>query len=85
MASFALQNVFQNLRSRETVLDEKVFGKKLGLVSSLLGCQHRRLTRPFGLGGTAYLSCIECGARKHFNTKTLETSRRFYSAPAVQP
>lgn len=85
MASFALQNVFQNLRSRETVLDEKVFGKKLGFVSSLLGCQHRRLTRPMGSAGSAYLSCIECGARKHFNTKTLETSRRFYSAPAVQP
>ena len=85
MASFALQNVFQHLRSRGTVLDEKVFGKKLGLVSSLLGCQHRRLTRPFGSGGTAYLSCLECGARKHFNTKTLETSKSFYSAPAIQP
>lgn len=85
MASFALHNVLQHLRSRETVLDERVFGKKLGLVSSLLGCQHRRLTRPFGSGGSAYLSCIECGARKHFNTKTLETSRNFYSAPAIRP
>jgi hypothetical protein len=85
MTSFVLQNVFQNLRSRETVLDEKVFGKKLGIVSRLLGCQHRRLTRPFGSGGTAYLSCLECGARKHFNTKTLETSKSFYSAPAIQP
>ena len=66
-------------------LDEKVFGKKLGLVSRILGCQHRRLTRPIGSGGTAYLSCIECGARKHFNTKTLETSKTFYCPPAIQP
>ena len=84
MASFALQNVFQNLRFKETTLDEKVFGKKLGFVSRLLGCQHRRLTRPFGTGGTAYLSCLECGARKHFNPETLETSRSFYRPPAVE-
>ena len=51
MTSFALQNVFQNLKFKETMLDEKVFGKKLGMVSRLLGCQHRRLTRPFGSGG----------------------------------
>ena len=85
MASFVLQNVFQNLRSGEMRLDEKVFGKKLGIVSRLFGCQHRRVTRPMGSAGSAYLSCIECGARKHFNTKTLETSKSFYSAPAVQP
>lgn len=85
MASFVLQNVFQNFRSGEKGLDEKVFGKKLGIVSRLLGCQHRRLTRPFGSDGSAYLSCIECGARKHFNTKTLETSKNFYSAPAIRP
>ena len=85
MASFVLQNVFQNLRSGEKGLDEKVFGKKLGIVSRLLGCQHRRVTRPFSAGGSAYLSCIECGARKHFDTKTLETSKHFYSAPAIHP
>lgn len=84
MTSFALQNVFQNLRLKETMLDEKVFGKKLGFVSRLLGCRHSRLTRPFGSGGSAYLSCLECGARKHFNPDTLETSRGFYSAPVIE-
>jgi hypothetical protein len=86
MTSFALRNVFQNsaLGGRTAALDEKVFGKKLGIVSRLLGCQHRRLTRPFGSGETAYLSCLECGARKHFNPKTLETSKNFYCPPAVQ-
>jgi hypothetical protein len=84
MTSFALQNVFQNLKFKETMLDEKVFGKKLGMVSRLLGCQHRRLTRPFGSGGSAYMSCLECGARKHFNPETLKTSRSFYSAPAIE-
>ena len=84
MTSFALQNVFRNVRSRETVLDEKVFGKKLGLVSRLLGCSHPRLTRPFSTGGSAYLSCLECGARKHFNARTLETSRSFYQPPEIR-
>ena len=83
MASFALQNVFQNLKFKET-LDERVFGKKLGLASRLLGCQHRRLTRPFGSGGSAYMSCLECGARKHFNPDTLEASKGFYSPPAIE-
>ena len=84
MASYVLQNVFQNLKFKETELDEKVFGTKMGLVSRLLGCQHRRMTRPFGTGGTAYMSCLECGARKHFNTETLETSRNFYRPPAIE-
>ena len=84
MASFALQNVFQNLKFRETVLDEKVFGTKMGLVARLLGCPHRRLTRPFGTGGTAYMSCLECGARKPFNPDTLESSRNFYRPPAIE-
>ena len=84
MASFALQNVFQNSKYKETALDERVFGKKLGLAARLLGCRHSRLTRPFGSGGSAYMSCLECGARKHFNPDTLETSRGFYSAPAIQ-
>lgn len=86
MTSFALQNVFDFFRSegRGTNLDEKVFGRKLGLVSRLVGCQHRRLTRPFSTGGSAYLSCLECGARKHFNPRTLETSRSFYRPPAVR-
>jgi hypothetical protein len=85
MANTALHNVIQRLpgRHRSNVIDPQVFGPKLGLIRSLMGCHHQNLSRPFGNTNAAYRSCLDCGARKQFNTETLETSKRFYSPPVI--
>jgi hypothetical protein len=85
MANTALHNVIQRLpgRHRSNVIDPQVFGPKLGLIRSLMGCHHQNLSRPFGSSNAAYRSCLDCGARKQFNTETLETSKRFYSPPVI--
>jgi hypothetical protein len=69
--------------SRRPVLDPGVFGKKFGMVSSLFGCRHGNLSRPFGHGDMTYRSCLECGARTPFNPETLTTHGKFYRSPLV--
>ena len=58
-----------------------MFGKKLGLLAKLFGCSHKSLSRPFSHGGVGYRTCLKCGARKRFNTETLETFGGFYYPP----
>ena len=71
------------VRRRETI-DARVFGKKLGLISRFLGCQHKNIGRPFVEGKTGYRSCMGCGARKPFNAETLETSQTYYCPPMIR-
>ena len=61
--------------------DEKVFGKKLGLLSRIVGCSHRDLSRPFVEGGVGYKTCLNCGARSPFDSKTFKSDGKFYAAP----
>jgi hypothetical protein len=87
MASILL-NSFQlianaKVKQRESV-DTRVFGRRLGLISRIVGCPHKDVGRPFVEGKTGYRSCLSCGARKPFNTETLETSSSFYCPPAIQ-
>lgn len=85
MATISLRNTFQQIGSgRKERLDERAFGKKLGLLTKLVGCQHPRISRPFGTGEASYRSCLSCGARKPFNPRTLETSNTFYCPPVIQ-
>lgn len=86
MTTITLLNAFQFIKDRNHAhaLDARAFGKKLGLLSKIIGCPHKDIGRPFGEGRSAYRSCVSCGARKHFNTETLETGSHFYSAPVVQ-
>ncbi|HEY0659259.1 MAG TPA: hypothetical protein VGD05_12330 [Pyrinomonadaceae bacterium] len=65
-------------------IDQYVFGQKLGLMAMLFGCWHNNIGRPFVQGKTAYRSCLQCGARKQFNTETLETHGNFYFPPVVK-
>ena len=62
-------------------VNEKVFGKKLGILTRMFGCQHKNVSRPFSLGRSGYRSCINCGARRQFNPRTLETHGGFYAPP----
>lgn len=64
--------------------DKRVFGEKVGLIAKLFGCGHRDLSRPFGQGKATYRTCLQCGARKQFNTETLETYGGFYYPPAAR-
>ena len=88
MATALLQNKFSML-SREknkatNKIDRYVFGNKLGLMVTLFGCWHNNVGRPFVQGKTAYRSCLQCGARKQFNSETLETHGTFYFPPVIK-
>jgi hypothetical protein len=67
--------------ARHGELDPNVFGKKFGVVSSIFGCRHANLSRPFGHGETTYRSCLDCGARTLFDPVTLTTHGKFYCSP----
>jgi hypothetical protein len=56
--------------------DEKV--KKIGFLGSLFGCWHRRLTRPISDDESTYQTCVECGARRRFDTNSFTASGPFY-------
>lgn len=61
--------------------ENRVFGKKIGLIGRMFGCFHRNLSRPFTRDEVSYRSCLECGARKRFDTDSLRTFRTFYYPP----
>ena len=61
--------------------DEKVFGKRLGLLSRILGCSHKNMSRPFKEGKTGYKTCLNCGARSPFDSVTFKSDGKFYAAP----
>jgi hypothetical protein len=71
-------------KGRKNILNRDVFGDKVGLIASLFGCWHKNLTRPFGNGKTSYRACLDCGARKPFDSETLQTEKRFYYPPIVK-
>ena len=79
--------VFTNVDAQISVkggsetLNEQVFGKKLGILTRLFGCQHKNLSRPFSQGRSGYRACINCGSRQQFDPRTLETHGAFYAAP----
>ena len=58
--------------------EDGVFGNKLGLMTTLFGCWHKNVSRPFNQKNTVYRSCLDCGARKPFNPETLKTYGNFY-------
>ncbi len=58
-------------------------GQKIGLLASLFGCWHKRLTRPFTSDRRTYMACVECGARRIVDTKNFKVSRAFYYPPSV--
>jgi hypothetical protein len=49
-----------------------------GWLSSLFGCWHRELSRPFTSQGQTYRTCVYCGARRKFNINRWEMQGDFY-------
>ncbi|MBC7901075.1 MAG: hypothetical protein H7070_13610 [Saprospiraceae bacterium] len=57
--------------------------KKIGLMGKLFGCRHKQLTRPFSDRNSSYRACLDCGARKKFDTQSFKTSGAFYFPQSV--
>lgn len=74
----------QNLIAEETINRTiSTFGDKIGVFGKLFGCWHKSLSRPFTSKNSSYRACLNCGARKKFDTNTLKTSGPFYYPPAI--
>lgn len=61
---------------------EQFLGKKIGFLTSILGCRHKRLTRPISAGNDTYRSCTECGARRKFDAEGYRTFGPYYYPPS---
>jgi hypothetical protein len=59
------------------------FGAKIGIFGKVFGCWHKHLSRPFTSVKESYRVCLDCGARKHFDTETLKTFGSFHYPPAI--
>lgn len=62
---------------------EDLFGQKIGILGKLFGCWHKRLTRPFTNDKLSYQACLDCGARRKFDTNNFKTSGAFYFPRSV--
>jgi len=88
MATTLMENEVQtkanNLLESKARAGMQVFGDEVGIFVRLFGCGHRNLSRPFSHESVAYRTCLQCGARKQFNTQTLETVGGFYNPPTAR-
>jgi len=88
MATTLMENEVQtkanNLLESKARAGTQVFGDEVGIFVRLFGCGHRNLSRPFSHESVAYRTCLQCGARKQFNTQTLETVGGFYNPPTAR-
>lgn len=63
--------------------NENALGDKIGIFGKLFGCWHKRLARPITRNRVSYQACLECGARRKFDTERFRTSGPFYYPPSV--
>ena len=73
----------QGVRGGKFRRRNKVEGHPIGIIGKIFGCWHRQLSRPFYEKGTSYLTCLECGARRRFDTEEFRTSGPFYFPPSA--
>ena len=80
-----MQAIFERNKITQSLVNQQdeTFGIKIGLAAKLFGCRHKRISRPFTIGNNSYRSCLHCGARKQFDTRTLKTYGSFHNPPAV--
>ena len=80
-----MQVFLEQNRIAESVINRTngAFGKKIGVVGKIFGCWHNELSRPFTNKSGSYRACLNCGARKPFDTQTLKTFGSFYYPPTV--
>ena len=80
-----MQAVLEQNNIAEMIIDRTngAFGAKIGIIGKLFGCRHKKISRPFSNRRAAYRACLDCGARKPFDTKSLRTFGSFYYPPTV--
>ena len=80
-----MEAILHQGRIAEAIINrtEGAFGQQIGFMGKIFGCWHKGLSRPFTNRNASYRACLNCGARKKFDTKTLKTYGPFYYPPAV--
>ena len=80
-----MEAIFDQGRIAESILDRTngAFGGRIGFLGKLFGCWHKSLSRPFTNRNASYRACLKCGARKKFDTRTLQTFGPYYYPPTV--
>jgi hypothetical protein len=54
-------------------------------LTRVFGCWHTEMSRPFTLDGESYRTCLECGARRNFDSARWEmVGAYYYDAPKHQ-
>jgi len=71
------------MRRGKNLPDKRVFGEKVGLIATILGCWHSNVSRPFGGGSSTYRTCLDCGARQPFDLKNFKSRWRYYYPPKI--
>jgi hypothetical protein len=74
------QNLIADSLVRE---NENSIGDKIGIFVRWFGCWHKRLGRPVTRDRVTFRSCIECGARRRFDTERFQSLGPFYYPPTV--
>lgn len=52
----------------------------LSWLTRVFGCWHREMGRPVTSSGESYRACLDCGARRQFDTQAWEMQGPFYYA-----
>jgi len=80
-----MEAILDQGRIAEAIINrtDGAFGQKIGLAGKLFGCWHKNLSRPFTNRHASYRACLNCGARKKFDAKSLQTFGPFYHPPAI--
>ena len=60
------------------------FGKPIGIIAKIFGCWHKDLTRPITSRRNTYRACLECGARREFDTQEFRSTGPFYYPPTIK-
>jgi hypothetical protein len=54
-------------------------------LTRVFGCRHKEMSRPFTRDGESYRACLECGARRKFDSARWEmVGAYYYDAPKNQ-
>lgn len=75
-----MQAVTRRNRRFDSRPDNKM-GEPIGFFGKLFGCWHKDLSRPFTEKNFSYRVCLDCGARKKFDTESFQTSGPFFYPP----
>ncbi len=80
-----MQGILEQNYIAEALIDrtKSTYGNKIGFFGKLFGCWHKDLSRPFTTKRTTYRACLECGARRKFDTINFKTSGPYYYPPAI--